>query len=160
VYAWPYGEYNADVQRVLDELGWYGLGQQSGAAGYDEAKTAVPRFPISTAYADMDAFALRVRAEPLPLESTNAPDRLLASGDPPPELELSLREGPYPLESVSCFNSQGARLETQVSGSGTVRVTSSSPLPAGRSKYTCTAPHPAGNGVFGWYSHLWVVAEP
>lgn len=159
VYAWPYGEYNADVQGVLDELGWYGLGQQSGAAGFDDPMTAVPRFPISSSYADMDAFELRVRAEPLPLQSRNAPDRLLTSGNPAPKLEFRLRDGPYAPNSVNCFNSQGDRLDTQVSGSGTVTVKSPSALPAGRSKYTCTAPHPGKSGVFGWYSHLWIVAE-
>jgi len=157
IYAWPYGEYNAEVQGVLDELGWHGLGQQSGPAGFDDPKTAVPRFPISGSYADMDAFALRVRSEPLPVEVTDAPDRLLATGRPAPTLEFRLRDGPYALDTVDCFNSQGSRLDTETSDSGTVAVRSPSALSTGRSKYTCTAPHQAKSGVFGWYSHLWVV---
>jgi hypothetical protein len=37
----------------------------------------------------------------------------------------------------------------------TIRVSSPDPLPAGRSKYTCTARHRSENRYF-WYSHLWI----
>lgn len=158
VFAWPYGEYNADVEEILAELGWYGLGQQSGAAGFDDPLTAVPRFPISTGYADRSAFALRVKSQPLPLRILGAPDRLLESGNPPPQLEFELLDGPYALQAIDCFNSRGDRLDVQKADSGAVTVQSPSALSAGRSKYTCTAPHRGKTGVFGWYSHLWVVA--
>jgi peptidoglycan/xylan/chitin deacetylase (PgdA/CDA1 family) len=159
IYAWPYGEYNADVERVLDELAWYGLGQQSGVAGYGVSMTAVPRFPISTDFSDEAAFAIRVRAEPLPVEISSAPERLLPRGDPAPKLEFRLQEGPYALEAVDCFDGRGGRLDLKVDSSGTIAVQSSVALAAGRSKYTCTAPHREKSGVFGWYSHLWVVSS-
>jgi hypothetical protein len=120
--------------------------------------TAVPRFPISAGFADEGAFALRARAEPLPLRILGPPDRLLQSGSPAPRLELQLREGRYALDGLNCFNSRGDRLDVQKGASGAVTVQPPSPLAAGRSKYTCTAPHQEKNGVFGWYSHLWVVA--
>lgn len=157
VYAWPYGEYNEDVEAVLERLDWYGLGQQSGAAGYTASMTSVPRFPIATNYADDDAFALRVRAEPLPVRITDTPGRLLDSGDPAPVLEFTLEEGPFSLPSVNCYNSRGDRLTVRDAGDGRLSIQSPSALARGRSKYTCTAPHASGGGVFGWYSHLWVV---
>jgi hypothetical protein len=157
LYAWPYGEFNADVQQVISKLGWYGLGQQSGAAGYDASMTAVPRFPITTGFADIDAFVLRVNSEPLPLRITDGADRLLASGDPAPELLFSMDDDRYSIDSVSCYNSRGDRLAMTRQGAQSRSVRSESPLPAGRSKYTCTAPHRTKSGVFGWYSHQWIV---
>lgn len=157
MYAWPYGEYNGDVEAVIDRLGWYGLGQQSGAVGYGDPMTSVARFPIATNFADDDAFALRVRAEPLPVRITAAPDRLLASGRPAPTLEFTLDDGPFALSSVNCYNSRGERLDVSETRGGRLAIQSPTALSAGRSKYTCTAPHRGKRGVFGWYSHLWIV---
>ncbi|HZW59158.1 MAG TPA: polysaccharide deacetylase family protein [Woeseiaceae bacterium] len=157
LYAWPYGEYNADVERVIADLGWFAFGQQSGAAGFDSAMTAIPRYPQATGFDDMDSFILRARSEPLPIEITAAPERLLATGDPAPILTFRLDDRDYGIGGVNCFNSRGERLEMSRPGAATLRAQSATPLPRGRSKYTCTAPHRNKDGVFGWYSHLWVV---
>ncbi|MGB5247178.1 MAG: polysaccharide deacetylase family protein [Woeseia sp.] len=157
MFAWPYGEFNADVEGVLADLGWYGLGQQSGAAGYATRLTSVPRYPLAGSYADERNFAIRVNSEPLPIEISASPDHLLPTGDPPPELAFRLREGPFRLSAVSCYNSSGERLFYVEGSDGELTVQSATPLASGRSKYTCTAPHRAKQGVFGWYSHLWVV---
>ncbi|MEX2257065.1 MAG: polysaccharide deacetylase family protein [Woeseia sp.] len=157
IYAWPYGEFNDDVEAVIRKLGWHGLGQQSGAAGYASSMTAVPRYPQATGYDDIDAFSLRVRSEPLPVTITSAPERLLASGNPAPELTFRLDDEHYSIGGVNCFNSRGERLEMASSDEETLTVRSASALPAGRSKYTCTAAHRGKRGVFGWYSHLWIV---
>lgn len=156
IYAWPYGEYNDDVEAVIEALGWYGLGQQSGVAGHDSPLTSVPRFPIATNYASEADFALRARAEPLPVRIEGDGDRLLADGDPAPVLAFRLVDGPFSTAAVNCYNSRGDRLEVRNSG-GLLSIQSPSPLGRGRAKYTCTAPHPQKRGVFGWYSHLWVV---
>ncbi|MGB5345518.1 MAG: polysaccharide deacetylase family protein [Woeseia sp.] len=159
VFAWAYGEFNADVMQVLDELGWYGVGQQSGAAGYASPLTAVPRYPIATNYSSEKDFAIRVNSEPLPISITKAPDHWLASGDPPPELSFRLANGAFRLSSISCYNSAGDRLFYVQGGNGELTVQSPEPLTSGRSKYTCTAPHSEKKGVFGWYSHLWIVSQ-
>lgn len=157
LYAWPYGEYNDDVEQVIADLGWYAFGQQSGAAGYDSSMTAIPRFPIATNYDDMDAFTLRIRSEPLPVEITNAPGRLLDSGNPPPELAFRLDDEFYDVSGVNCFDSAGNRLQKSQPTATAISVRSPSALGRGRSKYTCTAPHRNKQGVFGWYSHLWIL---
>lgn len=157
LYAWPYGEFNDDVEAVIRKLGWYALGQQSGAAGYESSMTAVPRYPQATGYDDIDAFSLRVNSEPLPVTITHAPERLLASGSPAPELSFRLDDEHYSIGGVNCFNSRGERLEMVRPDEETITVRSATALPAGRSKYTCTAAHLEKRGVFGWYSHLWIL---
>lgn len=157
VFAWPYGEFNARTERLIDELGWYAVGQQSGAAGYMTPLTAVPRYPLSTNFADDAAFAMRVNSEPLPVDIRAAPDHLLATGKPAPTMTFRLSDGPFNLSSVTCYNSRGDRLAQTESTRGELTVSSPEPLARGRSKYTCTAPRRDKPGVFGWYSHLWVV---
>lgn len=155
VYAWPYGEFNDELEQGLADLGWYGLGQQSGAAGQLSSLTAVPRFPMSMAHAGMAAFAERINSEPLPVKVRNPPPRLRESSAPP-SLQLFLDDPRFSIEQLSCFNNSGERLSMQRLGQHSVEVRAAAPLPPGRSKYTCTAPHVSKKGVYGWYSHLWI----
>lgn len=156
VYAYPYGEFNGDAEAVIADLGWYGVGQQSGAIGSATPLTSAPRFPISTGYADADAFALRVHARPLPVRVLEPRERILEPGSPAPRLLLMLEGGPYPPAAIGCFTSDGERIEVTWQDEKRFLVQAPLPLPVGRSKYTCTAPYPGKSGVFGWYSHLWI----
>lgn len=156
VLAWPYGEYNDTVEQVVADLGWYAVGQQSGAAGHDASLTAVPRFPVSPGFAKIDVFEERLNTEPLPLRIRNAPDRLRESTEAP-TVVFYLNDERFDNDRVNCFSNTGEKLTVQHRGSHSFAVTANDPLPQGRSKYTCTAPHKNKKGVFGWYSHLWVV---
>lgn len=155
VYAWPYGEFNDDVEQLIAEQGWYGLGQQSGAVGYDSSLTALPRFPMAAGYARIDTFAERVNSEPLPVRLRNPPPRL-RTDNTPPALVLFMDDPRFDVERINCFDNKGERLVMKRLGTHSVEVRATSPLPAGRSKYTCTAPRNGKDGVYGWYSHLWI----
>jgi peptidoglycan/xylan/chitin deacetylase (PgdA/CDA1 family) len=157
LYAYPYGEFNRDVEEVVADLGLYGLGQQSGAIGPMTPLTSAPRFPISTSFADMDDFTLRVRSRPLPVRVAAPDDRLLEPASTAPQLELVLEDSVYSPESIGCFTSDGSRIDVTWQDRQRFRIQAQSPLPPGRSKYTCTAPWPGESGVFGWYSHLWII---
>lgn len=156
VYAWPYGEYNDAAEQVIADLGWYAVGQQSGPAGFNSSLTAIPRFPVSPGFARLDVFEERLNTEPLPLRIRTAPDRLLKSSEPP-TVVFYMNDKRFDIDRVNCFSNSGEKLNLQQRGDHSFAVTSADPLPAGRSKYTCTAPHNSKPGVFGWYSHLWVV---
>jgi hypothetical protein len=155
VYAWPYGEFNDDVEQVIADRGWYGVGQQSGAVGHDSSLTALPRFPIAAAYASPDAFAERIDSEPLPVKLRNPPARL-RTDDAPPALVMFVDDPRFDIARLSCFGNLGEKLLMTRIGEHGVEVRASGPVPAGRSKYTCTAPRNEKVGVFGWYSHLWI----
>ena len=47
---------------------------------------------------------------------------------------------PYPLEKAGA----------------TVSMQADKPLPLGRSKYTCTAPHPSIRQAYYWHTQLWI----
>lgn len=159
LYAYPYGEFSADVEKVVADLGWYGVGQQSGAIGPETPLTSAPRFPISTSFADQDDFLLRVHARPLPVRVISPVDRLLGAGARAPALELELTSTTYGPETIGCYTSDGSPIEVRWQNQRRFRIQAQSALGGSRDKYTCTAPYPGETGVFGWYSHLWVTSN-
>lgn len=162
IFAYPYGEFSRAVRDVVAELGYFGVGQQSGAVGRSSDLAAAPRFPIATGFADLDEFATKVRSRALPVEVLAPEDRLLAAGASRPALRLRIPPGPYRLGSLACYASgQGRmRLDWLDREAGVVEVRPKKPLGPGRTKYNCTAPSSETTGIFYWYSHLWMKPNP
>lgn len=61
--AYPYGEYSKEVKQLLRDLGYFGIGQHSGAVSRQADFQAVPRFPMTTGFDDMENFALKVASK-------------------------------------------------------------------------------------------------
>ena len=155
VLAYPYGEFDAPLERLVEEVGYVAFGQQSGPVGRDSDRRSLPRFPVATGFADLDSLADKLRSRPLPVEVLAPADRILGPASPPPELRLRIPEGPYRRAEMSCFVSGQPPATVEWRGDvATVRA--QKPLGPGRSKYNCTAPSSAESGVFHWYSHLWI----
>jgi peptidoglycan/xylan/chitin deacetylase (PgdA/CDA1 family) len=159
--AYPYGEFSRPLRALVKGLGYTAFGQQSGAIGPETSSTALPRFPLMGHYAEMEAFALRVRVRPLPVSLTGEQRNLLPADERRPELTIRLGQGSFRDSSVRCYY-QGKAMPMQWldEKQATFAIRSAVPLPAGRSKYTCTAPATKGKGIFFWYSHPWVLPKP
>jgi len=158
IFAYPFGEYTDAVEGLVRDLGFYGMGQQSGAVGAASDLAAAPRFPMATGFADMDQFATKVRSRALPAKVL-APDSRLLDGEPArPALRLRIPDGPYRLKQLACYASGQGRMDLQWldRSEGTVSVRPRKPLGPGRTKYNCTAPSSETSGVFYWYSYLWI----
>jgi len=155
--AYPFGEYSIELMDVVAELGYVALGQHSGAIGRHSNSLALPRFPMNERYADMDGFAVKVDALPLPVVSQTPLDPV-REGDELPTLTVTLApEAAIPEARLACFY-QGQRLEPRWLAPGRrFAVQATGRLPVGRSRYNCTAP--AGAGRFYWYSQLWIHGE-
>ena len=156
IFAYPYGEYTRAVTEVVGDLGFYGVGQQSGAVGSAADLRAVPRFPMATGFAGLETFATKLNSRPLPV-TVLAPEEPFLGGAPGrPALRLQLGEGPFRLDQLACYASGQGRMDmTWVDRKRrVVEVTPKQPLVGGgRYKYNCTAP---GDDVYYWYSHLWM----
>ncbi|WP_144211564.1 polysaccharide deacetylase family protein [Shewanella donghaensis] len=153
--AYPYGEYNADVEGILKKHNFIGLGQQSGAAGHYSTLTALPRFPVAGPYADLDSLKVKFTSLNMPVVKQNVSDPLLTQGQWRPELIIELDiEDIYP-HQVMCFvQGQGAKKPTWLSETE-FSIQASANLPAGRSRYNCTAPSKTKSGYY-WFSQAWV----
>jgi peptidoglycan/xylan/chitin deacetylase (PgdA/CDA1 family) len=161
ILAYPYGEYDEATESLAADLGFIALSQQSGPVGYDSPLTALPRFPVATGFDDLNSLADKLASRPLPATVLSPDSRILAPTGPPPVLELRLAPGAYRADALRCYVSgqPPAELRWTENDEALAKklvVQARNPLPAGRSKYTCTAPSTREPGVFYWYTHLWI----
>jgi len=156
LFAYPFGEYSPAVEEIVADLGFVGFGQQSGAFGPDSNYTALPRFPIATAFAGLESFALKVRSRPLPVARTEPESGVLGPDDARPRLRITLAPGPYRAESIRCYlGGDTIPIDLEKSDPPRLLVRPARALGAGRSKINCTAPATDGDQWF-WYSFLWM----
>lgn len=158
-FAYPYGEFDRDLESVVDDLGYVGFGQQSGPVGAVSDRLHLPRFPVATAYADLDSLGDKLDSRPLPVTVRSPDSRVLAADAGAPELRAEIPPGPYDRERLRCFvtGQEPARIRWR-GDEATIRA--QAPLGPGRSKFNCTAPARDEAGVFYWYSYLWIKPRP
>jgi peptidoglycan/xylan/chitin deacetylase (PgdA/CDA1 family) len=154
-FAYPYGEFDRDLEAVAAELGFVAFGQQSGPVGPSSDRRHLPRFPVATAYADLDSLGDKLDSRPLPVRVLAPDSRVLAADAGPPALRLELPPGPYDRERLRCYVSgqEPARIDWR---DDEAVIRARAPLSPGRSKFNCTAPARAEAGVYYWYSYLWI----
>ena len=158
ILAYPYGEFDDELEKLVSSLAYAALGQQSGVAAVNGSITQIPRFPITAAYANLPAFSLRVHAQALPVTVLGDSARVLAQGTQP-VLKLRIGTGEFERLAISCFATNQGPITVKWEAADTLSITVSEPLAVGRSKYTCTVKSRTDDRVFYWYSHLWIVQE-
>ena len=158
VFAYPYGEFTAELEERVRELGLAAVGQQSGPVGADTDPVRIPRFPVATGYDDRASLAQKLRTRALRVEVVAPRGRVLPAQGGPPALTLRVLSRGFGLDSLTCFATGQGRtgvvwLDRQ---RREVQVRATAPLPTGRSKYTCTAPVAGRPGAYFWLSHPWL----
>lgn len=159
-FAWPFGEYNSELQKLLKKKGYLAFGQQSGPVSKDSDPQVLPRFPFGGDYGKLDEFGTKVFSLPLPVNSIETEaaghgrftDPELPMGVDIPVLRINTPLARY-LKNFQCFASGQGKINTEVQSS-TIVVKATRPLNVGRSRYNCTAD--SGNGRFYWYSQLFI----
>lgn len=154
LFAYPYGEYDEDLVKLVNGLGYVAFGQQDGVLSEPLDPRALPRFPISEHYADIAGFALRASALPLPLKSVT-PWNPAVGKDNPPRLELELGAG-VPATAMHCYE-DGTEMNIDWLDAAKTRlaIQAAKPMGTGRDRYNCTA---YSRGRYMWYSHMWLLA--
>lgn len=163
--AYPYGEYDRAVERILEDLGFIGLAQQSGAFDARVDQQAIPRYAFGGSYGGMDDFITKVNTLPLPWTAVSTRDEggdalddpLLPAGVARPQLLIEL-ESPQLAQQINCYASGQGALAMERDGN-TVRTRPNADLPVGRSRINCTAPS-SDSGRFYWYSEFFMRRNP
>lgn len=150
LFAYPYGEFDQALEREIEERGWYGLGQQSGAIGPKTATTRLPRFPMANAYGQLGSLETKLTSKAFPIDTGKLSDGVISQN--PPTLEFPLVD-PIDADRLTCFASGKGRIDFEVVN-GSVKVTAPSGFDSRRFRYNCT--HPAGNGRYYWLSQQWL----
>lgn len=155
LFAYPYGEYSAESAELVRQMGYVAFGQQSGALGARADFRALPRYPMAERFAALNDFALKARTLALPVQSAEPWDPLAVVKTNPPQLVVHLSRALPDLVGLACYIG-GTRVEPEWLDEEKLSflVPAATALPAGRSRYNCTAP--AGQGRYYWYSHLWI----
>jgi len=150
--AYPFGEYDLETKKIVENLGMIGVTQTSGPLGAYSDLQALTRFPISESFASMKSFVTKLNTIQFPLHSVslNTPE---LSEKNPPLLEIKLQK---PISRISCFLSSGKRIDLKWIDEKSFKISAPKPLHGERERYTCTAP--AKNGKWYWYSHLFIIA--
>lgn len=153
--AYPFGEYDARVLKVMKKLGYVAIAQNSGPVSEQSNLLTLTRFPMSGPFGTKKSFLLKLNTLPLPIESIVTTNTLVSKKNNPPVLELTLQRA---LPGIQCFTSNGKKIAIQWLGKTKVKMQSKVLLKYPRDHYTCTAP--AKDGRWYWYSHFWVIPHP
>ena len=161
VFAYPYGEYSSKVKEILRDMNYFGLGQHSGAVSSSTDFQAIPRFSISTGFDLMDDFALKISTRRLPITVLSPVDGVVSKDDDIPVMRIKLSPGNYKKEALACYASHQGQIQVEWIDQIKLilNVKANNMIKPGRTKYTCTAPSKTENGVFYWYSFLWMKPE-
>lgn len=163
IFAYPFGEYSAEVRAILKKLGYLAFTQQAGVLNNITDLQTLPRFPFGGSFTDLNDFIEKINTLPMPVKQVEfyadkqhkLDDIKVRAGDKP-FLVLTLGDANL-LNKVHCFSSNEGEINTQVID-GKLWVQSKQAFPAGRTKFNCTA---ASNerGRFYWYTQLWLVTD-
>ncbi len=154
--AWPFGETTPELEQLLAEKGYLGLGQQSGAVGAFSNPSKLPRYPMGASYGAMKNFPLKALSQPLPVTSYSPATSMAPQDGLIPSLTLELAEGNWASDRLACYGfGQSLPLKWLDESRTQLQVTLTRALPVGRSRINCTAPDTKSNRWF-WFSHDWV----
>lgn len=154
--AYPYGEYSAELEQLVAELGFIGIGQQSGAINNDTVLTRIPRYPAAGQYAKMEKLAEKLNTLAFSISDYHAVDPVTSAN--PPRLTLSLTITDFKPSQLTCFIGSSMVKPTWLNDN-TFTITAADKLSAGRSRYNCTAPSLSKKGYFYWYSQPWLISN-
>lgn len=157
-FAYPYGEYNMDLQTQLANDGFIAFAQHSGPWGERTPLTAIPRFPASAQYANLDTLATKLKSLALPVVSYAPKQPLVEDDSSPPSFTVELAHtDDVNKTQMNCF--AGADVIRPKWQGNTFTVTLSSALPIGRSRVNCTVPSKSQRGRYYWYSQPFIRAN-
>ena len=155
LFAYPYGEYDPELQQLLEQHDFIAFGQHSGSWGKLTPLTAIPRFPAAGQYANLTTLATKLMSLPLPVQHVEPASMMVAHEQLRPTVQVTLAD----LEDIrpqqlNCFFG-GAVVAPQWQANR-FSLTVPSDLPIGRSRLNCTAPSVTQAGRFYWYSQPFV----
>jgi len=161
IFAYPYGEYSAEIIEVLKSLGFIAAyAQQSGVIHSQHDPFTLPRFPMGGPFATLDDFKSKAAMKALVVTEQQPFDPIIFDATAAPILDLYMPETSGSAAQFNCFAQGGNSCAVSVNqerGTGWYQVTADEPLKGRRNKYTLTRQSPEGG--WQWFSQLWINAD-
>lgn len=158
-FAYPYGEFTPDTQKWLNELGFVGFSQQSGAVGISSDLTNLPRFPVSQPYDKLSSLRDKLNALPFHINLDEQQAKTLFVDGEISSASFGIELYDFKKTQLNCYISGLGRQKINWVGNNQVSMEFSGPLPIGRVRSNCTAPSLSKPGRFYWYSKPWFIIE-
>lgn len=163
IFAYPFGEYSAEVKDILDNLGYVAFTQQAGVLYSKTDLQTLPRFPFGGSYTELNDFIEKINTLPMPVKRVEffadkqrqLKDIQIKAGDNP-WLVLTLDDKSL-LPKIHCFSSNEGAIKTEVIGDK-LWVQGNKVYPQGRTKINCTAAS-SERGRFHWFTQLWLATD-
>lgn len=153
LFAYPYGEYNLDLMKIIEKLGYTAFGQHSGGIDSLSDRRYLPRFPVAEAYAEMKAFSTKAFSLAMPVLQKDPVEPI--TFEKQPQLTIFLSPSTANLDQLACYVG-GKRMKIQwKEPKKQFSIQTAKDLPLGRSRYNCTAPTTKGDRYY-WFSHQWL----
>lgn len=163
ILAYPFGEYDVEVQQLAKKLGYIAFGQQSGTLYEKGDLQSVPRFPFGGSFVALDDFIMKVNTRPMPIKTAafysdkkTPQNNLIVKAGAKPWLVLELEDTRL-LKKINCFASGQGAIPVEVIDNK-LWAQAKQPLNPGRTRYNCTA-YAGEKGRFFWYTQQWLVTD-
>jgi peptidoglycan/xylan/chitin deacetylase (PgdA/CDA1 family) len=153
--AYPYGEFNKELQLLVTKLGFIGIGQHSGAINPSSDFSRLPRFPASGFYSTLDTLVTKLNARAFTIKQLTYNDTVTTENPPNLTIEFALTD--FNQNQFACYVSGIGQAKLNWSNSKTVDVIAPKALNKGRSRFNCTAPAKSHSGSYYWFSQPWVI---
>ena len=157
LFAYPYGEYSPDLERLIRRQGFSAaFAQYSGAIGKGSPAFSLPRFAINEHFGGRHRFRLVTRSRALPVLDVAPRAPLLEGRGNPPRFRFRIGGDIEGLEALACYPSHMDRAAaTTISSGRRVLVRFEKPFPPGRNRINCTLP--GADGRWYWFGRLFMV---
>ncbi|MBC3765927.1 polysaccharide deacetylase family protein [Neptunicella marina] len=155
--AYPYGEYNQQIQQWMTDNGYVGFGQQSGAVAAYSDFSALPRFPSAGIYANLKTLQVKMASLAMPVTSINLADTEFKAGEKYPLIKVQVDLSDMRNSGLSCFQDSEALDVSWNKQQFTIQPKGN--IPAGRSRINCTVPSNSLSGRYYWYSIPFFAAD-
>jgi peptidoglycan/xylan/chitin deacetylase (PgdA/CDA1 family) len=159
-FAYPYGEYDVDVQAWIKENNFIAFSQQSGAIGLTTDLSIIPRFPASMPYDKIPSLRdkLNSLAFDITLEGKNA--QTVFEHKQAQSITFSVATDDFYKSQLNCYISGLGKQKIKWLDDNNFSIDFSKPLPSGRVRCNCTAASISKSGRYYWYSKPWFVLKP
>ena len=154
LFAYPYGEANAETIKAASKVYDAAFGQHSGVISASDNRYFLPRFALNEHYGDEARFRLLINALPIPVEDLAPADPTLETN--PPNFGFTIADANVSMNGLKCFSSADGQTQTEILGRR-VEVRMEKPYAATRGRINCTVPGPDGH--WRWYGRLFYLPE-
>lgn len=158
-FAYPYGEYNPEIQQWILDNDFVAFSQQSGAVGLGTDTSSIPRFPASQPYDQLSSLRDKLNALPfsIRLDAENS-ETIFQQGESS-SVSFNIEVDDFEPEQLHCYISGLGRQQIQWQGEEMFTINYSAPLPIGRVRCNCTAPSISEPGRYYWFSKPWFILK-